>query len=291
MKKKPTIVTATTPASPSSDRPWPHGASAPRETIRMRITPEIAREWLLANTRNRPLNRTKLAAIIADMKGGRFVYVGDLIKFSWSPETGWLLANGQHRLIASVETGVSFEEGVAIINHDARKHVDTGRSCNAPQAWMRETGEHLSKTDVGRINAAWQGLRGGPPRTAEEWGRARALFADGLTAMSAVFAAHRTETGRAPYVAAFMVAYRVAPARVMEAARAFERGVGYADGDPVYVLRRWAAEGEGRKASAPVQFSCALNLVVSHIDGKPRKIPRTDDATIARFRKLFGLDG
>lgn len=280
----------TAPAKPLVTlRPWPHGPNVPRATIRMTVTPVVAREWLLANARNRPVSQARLALIIADMRGGHFVYNGDAIRFSWSPETGWLIASGQHRLIACCETGVSFDAPVAIIDHDARKHVDTGRTCNAPQAWMRETGTTLSNWNIARVNAAWQGLNNWTPlRTPEAWGEAHEMFRNGIDAMEAIFRSHKAVTNNAPYVAAFVVAYYENPRAVEEMARLFEDGAGFESGTPVHVLTKYA-HGIGKKDKDAARFSRALNLIAAHIDGKTRNIPRTDASVVARFRKAVGL--
>lgn len=69
------------------------------------ITPDIAKQYLLTNTRNRRLRKTGVEKYARDMKAGRWMLTTDAIGFD---ENG-VLTNGQHRLEACVETGIPFE--------------------------------------------------------------------------------------------------------------------------------------------------------------------------------------
>jgi hypothetical protein len=69
------------------------------------ITPEIAKRYLLANTRNRRMRKTGIEKYARDMKAGRWMLTTDAIGF----DTNGALTNGQHRLEACVETGIPFE--------------------------------------------------------------------------------------------------------------------------------------------------------------------------------------
>lgn len=67
------------------------------------VTPELAREWLKANTKNRPLDKRKVGQYANDMKSGNWPLNGEAIKFGESKR----LFDGQHRLKAVDESGVS----------------------------------------------------------------------------------------------------------------------------------------------------------------------------------------
>lgn len=67
------------------------------------LTPELASEWLLSNTHNRNLRQRVILAYAADMAAGNWQWNGESIKFA---EDGALL-DGQHRLAAIVEAGVT----------------------------------------------------------------------------------------------------------------------------------------------------------------------------------------
>lgn len=67
------------------------------------VTPELASEWLKRNTRNRPIRKGRVDAMVRAMKSGKFEYNGDTVRFD---VTGALL-DGQHRLSAVVASGVT----------------------------------------------------------------------------------------------------------------------------------------------------------------------------------------
>lgn len=69
------------------------------------MTPEWAARLLERNTRNRPVKRNNLAKISRAMREGRFAFNGEAIQIDIHGD----LLNGQHRLWACLETGVSFQ--------------------------------------------------------------------------------------------------------------------------------------------------------------------------------------
>lgn len=276
--------------SPVAPKPWPHGPNAPRAGLRVLVTGEMAREWLKANTSNRPLKRARVEEFKGYLRRGEWIYDGTPAQFGYDDSGNTLLFNAQHRLTAIAETDIAAEMSIVTgLPRKARRVIDTGIRCNAPQAWMRETGTTLPNWTIARINAAWQGLNNWTPlRSPEAWGEAYALFRDGLDAMDAIFRSHKAVTNNAPYVAAFVVAYYENPRAVEEMARLFEDGAGFDSGTPTHVLTKYAHDA-GKKDKDPAKFNRALNLIAAHIDGKGRRITRTDGSIVARFRKAVGL--
>ena len=67
------------------------------------VTPEMAAKWLEHNTRNRALREQVVRRYAADMKAGRWMVTGDAIAF----DKNGTIANGQHRLWAVFESGVT----------------------------------------------------------------------------------------------------------------------------------------------------------------------------------------
>lgn len=66
------------------------------------VTPELAAEWLLKNTHNRPYRPRVASAYAADIRSGDWLRNGESIKFA----TGGALLDGQHRLGGVEEAGV-----------------------------------------------------------------------------------------------------------------------------------------------------------------------------------------
>lgn len=69
------------------------------------ITPEVAKQMLAANSGNRTVSQANVKKIVRSMLAGDFVLNGDSIRIDSDGE----LLDGQHRLIACVESGVSFQ--------------------------------------------------------------------------------------------------------------------------------------------------------------------------------------
>lgn len=67
------------------------------------VTPQIAEEWLTANTHNRALRLPDIARYARDMAAGNWRFTGEAVKFS---REGVLL-DGQHRLIAITRAQVT----------------------------------------------------------------------------------------------------------------------------------------------------------------------------------------
>lgn len=66
------------------------------------ITPQLASQYLMSNTRNRSISKASVSAYAHDMINGRWLLNGDAIRFA---QDGTLL-DGQHRLQAIIEANV-----------------------------------------------------------------------------------------------------------------------------------------------------------------------------------------
>ena len=67
------------------------------------LTPDLAREFLKRNTRNRNPNHAKVAELALEMTAGNWHESNDDICFDWN---GTLL-NGQHRCLACIKSGIT----------------------------------------------------------------------------------------------------------------------------------------------------------------------------------------
>lgn len=87
------------------------------------VTPEMASTWLVKNTSNRTMKTAAVKRYAADMAAGEWTFNGETIKFG---EDGVLL-DGQNRLQACVEAGVSFRTVVVHgLTQDAQDTTDVG---------------------------------------------------------------------------------------------------------------------------------------------------------------------
>lgn len=74
-------------------------------TVRRQVvTPEIAADMLKRNTMNRPVSKPHVAHLKRELASGRWKFNGDTITTN-----GTALIDGQHRLLACLESGVPFE--------------------------------------------------------------------------------------------------------------------------------------------------------------------------------------
>lgn len=92
--------------------------------MKTKITPKIAKQLMLKNTINRPVNKSNLYFFVDEIKSGRFVYNGQTIVIS-DKDT---LLDGQHRLLACIETGINIEvEVIEGVPEDVFYSMDAGR--------------------------------------------------------------------------------------------------------------------------------------------------------------------
>ena len=73
------------------------------------VTPAIAKTWLAENVMNRRIKESQIDRLARDMKLGRWILNGEAIKFGLDGR----LDDGQHRLLACMQSGASFETYVA----------------------------------------------------------------------------------------------------------------------------------------------------------------------------------
>ncbi len=108
------------------------------------ITPELAREMLAKNTRNRTMNMVYVKKLASEIKAGRWKMNGDTIRFN-----GNILIDGQHRLEAISMADQSVETLVIDgLESDVFDTIDIGR--------RRSAGDTLSvggEINCGRLAA------------------------------------------------------------------------------------------------------------------------------------------
>lgn len=89
------------------------------------ITPDAAKSYLMSNTRNRKVGGTNYGKIKASLLRGEWKLNGEAIKIA---ADGTIL-DGQHRLMACAETGVSFQTLIVTgLPREVQDTMDTGKS-------------------------------------------------------------------------------------------------------------------------------------------------------------------
>lgn len=102
--------------------PNPQNTDHPYDVV-MDVTPQQAITWLEGNTHNRPVKQTHVDRLAQEIKAGRWRLTHQGIAF----DTGGLLADGQHRLWAIIEAGMSVPVRVFFNEPPENRHVlDSG---------------------------------------------------------------------------------------------------------------------------------------------------------------------
>lgn len=106
------------------------------------VTPEMAEEWLDANTENRTLRSHQVDSLARDMTAGAWQITGDPVKF----DTRGILIDGQHRLWAIVQSGKTVP--LFVIRNlptEVRTVIDTGAKRSAGDVLTFEGFKSTSK--------------------------------------------------------------------------------------------------------------------------------------------------
>ncbi len=94
----------------------------------VRVTPDLATQWLEKNTHNRPIKDTAVKDYAADMKAKKWELNGSAIVFDWDGT----LQDGQHRLWACIESDTPFMTNVTEgVDPKVFPTIDTGRKRTA----------------------------------------------------------------------------------------------------------------------------------------------------------------
>ena len=120
-----------------------------------RITKEMAVAWLAKNTGNRKINRGQVEALKRDILAGRWIVTHQGIAFG----TDGRLMDGQHRLTAIAECGVSVEMLVfGDLPLDAAEALDGGQPRDLA-ARVTISGEPIpKKTEVAAVSVMRRGF-------------------------------------------------------------------------------------------------------------------------------------
>jgi len=115
------------------------------------VTPELARAWLSSNTDNRPIKATQVNRLAEDMRLGRWTLTPDAISF----DINGTITNGQHRLAAIVQSGVTVTVMVARgLPLESFQSTDQGCSRSVADA-LRED-KHLVALANFLVKFVWQ---------------------------------------------------------------------------------------------------------------------------------------
>lgn len=216
------------------------------------VTPAMAAEWLEKNTGNRNLNKRLVNDYARDMESGSWVLNGEAVKISHDG----VLLDGQHRLAALVQAGVSVEMLVVIdLDPSAQDTMDTGRKRSFKDVLsIRGVANSASVASVAKRMWAWDNgdikFSGNTkPTTAElnAW-----IAANPSVHRSAEIGARTRQAFRAVSQSTAGTTHnlfnRLDPSDAAEFFAKLGSGAGLAEGDPILTVRnrlmRDAADGK-----------------------------------------------
>lgn len=213
------------------------------------ITPEMALEWLVANTNNRTCSRTVVQKYAEDMGAGAWLVNGDPIRWS----VNGVLLDGQHRLEACLEAGVPFTSVVIRgLPEDTMPTIDQGKKRTLGDV-LKLRGELDANNLASAVSLGLKWDRGQlrdpavPPVTAcLEWLAANPTIRDEVRT---VLPLRRAPTRIGPIVAApFALRAREQDGELVDDfLEVLRSGANLAETDAVYAFRRWLVRSEERR--------------------------------------------
>lgn len=123
------------------------------------VTPQMAAEWLLLNTRNRPIRRAAVVTYASDMANGDWdEEAGDPVRFATQDDGTELLIDGQHRCMAVVRAKKTIRMKVRRgLSPRTQRYIDIGNRRQLGDQLGIEGHEHSkSLSALARRIHAWQ---------------------------------------------------------------------------------------------------------------------------------------
>jgi hypothetical protein len=246
------------PVPPPQAKPRPARSRAAQVDVQViKITPKLAEDWLGKNSHNRPLRNKDVERFAGAMERGEWMLNGDAIRFSADGET---LLDGQHRLWAIIESGVTIDSVVAWgIEQAAQATMDMGARRNLKDV-LALRGEPQASRLASAISLFWRRTQGltRQPGAKPSPAQAIALLEEHRGLRDAVQVAGKLLNRFHMSAAVAAVAYYEFVQIDSEAADVFyeklSSGAGLVEGDPILALRRWLERqgmvGSGARSNA-----------------------------------------
>lgn len=231
----------------------------------MMITPEIAEQFLAKNTHNRNPKATNLKKVMRALTNGEWKLNGEAIKIA---HDGTVL-DGQHRLIAVVQTGIPMTTLVIRgLEHDTQETMDGGSPRSASDA-LRLRGESNAITLASvakKIRVAnTYGIKAAASNsyviTTPEILRAVDEI-EGLREIAKDAGRVATHTGMSASLAGLLM-YCFSQIDADDSEYFFDRlatGELLAQGDPIYQLRKVLADIKGVRGQKSMTFVAAVSI-------------------------------
>lgn len=235
------------------------------------ITPEEALDLLSLNTDNRPVSEAHVKNLAAEMSSGRWRQNGDTICRSTTK-----LVDGQHRLYAVIESGVTIQAVIAYVEDDVFPTIDVGKRRSGADT-LALVGEQYTATlasalmlidtyKTGKMGSRVRYPNSVLPELLERHPGARV----------SVRTCHSTRGIIAPAV--LTACHYLFGEKDLEAADRFAQdlvaGAGLLAADPVFILRERLIREKTRKVSLQRSYIVALTIKAWNARRQGAKISR-----------------
>lgn len=229
----------------------------------VKITPKLAEEILDKNTLNRPLRSGRVERYSADMKAGNWKLNGESIKITADHQ----LLDGQHRLFAVIDSGVTIESLIVEgLDADVMATIDTGAQRSFSDVLAIGKGKNTTIAAGATRWVAWykSGRRGHPNSgnvTHTEMLRVFEANPDLSTAAAAI-GSSKARRFVPPSILAFvyLMASRTDTAKAGAWLELLASGANMDEKHPVFQLRERMARNAAEKAKLAPLDVCALAI-------------------------------
>lgn len=227
------------------------------------ITPEMAEQFLAKNTHNRHPKSSNLKKVVRALENGEWKLNGEAIKIA---HDGTIL-DGQHRLIAIVQTGISMTTLVIRgLDHETQETMDGGSPRSAADA-LRLRGEAnavtlasvAKKIRVANANGIKAAASNSYVLTTSEIIRTVDEI-DGIRDISKEAMRVSTHTGMSASLAGLLI-YVFSNIDADDSTYFFDRlatGELLAQGDPIYQLRKVLSDVKSIRGQKSMTFVAAI---------------------------------
>jgi hypothetical protein len=205
------------------------------------ITPEIAKEMLAKNTRNRTMNANRVSAMSSVMKSGKWPLTHQGIAIS---ETGVLL-DGQHRLSAIVMAKVSIGMYVTRgLPEESIEAIDIGEIRRAHHVLAIADGVKLTGNERSALVAAWLlATHGTMTRTGRTTihalREAVKEHGESVRAIVGIIGGAHDRIANAAVMGTLVIAHRTKPRQAEEFSKLYRSGANLSENHPALVLRNF----------------------------------------------------
>lgn len=259
------------------------------EIVPVKISPQLA-IWLLeANDGNRHVRIPQVMKIVHDIKHNNWRSNAEAIKFDWFGR----LMDGQHRLWAIVESGVTIETLVAFnVNPEAADTMNSGVTDTVQDFARRHDGVAYAER-VAAWARTWYMINGSrhPKLTNaqfKEWREKHAVEINWALATCVEGKTSCTAT-TAPVVGAMMFAHQTNPSMVTEFAKVLISDEGLVAKTPVFVLHNFLYKTLRNHRDTGYHITLkTLQALYHHVRGTSVSYLTGSDQAVAFFAKAHG---